>query len=201
MSRKIFGKVLHSLPGGAILSISDSHITDHGTKFFGGRTIMSLRKLLISAAAAVCAVSLLVPAAFAHGGCHGRAARRTAQPCAVAECTAAGWHYHSQSLYCGHTHGGSLCDGSCAPLCQVEGCELAGRHTHDGVAYCGNCHDAGYCDGACLALCDVEGCTLTGRHDHNGITYCGSNHASGWCDGSCPAYRAASPRGHHGCHN
>ncbi len=161
---------------------------------------MSLRRLLISAAAAVCAVSLLVPAAFAHGG-HGRAARRTAQPCAVAECTAAGWHYHSQSLYCGHTHGGSLCDGSCAPLCQVEGCELAGRHTHDGVAYCGNCHDAGYCDGACLALCDVEGCTLTGRHDHNGITYCGSNHASGWCDGSCPAYRAASPRGHHGCHN
>ena len=162
---------------------------------------MSLRRLLISAAAAVCAVSLLVPAAFAHGGCHGRAARRTAQPCAVAECTAAGWHYHSQSLYCGHTHGGSLCDGSCAPLCQVEGCELAGRHIHDGTAYCGNCHDAGYCDGACLDLCDVEGCTLTGRHDHNGITYCGSNHASGWCDGSCPAYRAASSRGYHGCHN
>ena len=83
----------------------------------------------------------------------------------------------------------------------MEGCELAGRHIHDGTAYCGNCHDAGYCDGACLALCEVEGCTLTGRHDHNGITYCGSNHASGWCDGSCPAYRAASSRGHHGCHN
>lgn len=162
---------------------------------FGGRTIMSLRRLLISAAAAVCAVCLLIPAAFAHGGCHGRSARRAAQPCAVEDCTAAGWHYHSRTLYCGHAHGGSLCDGSCAPLCPLEDCELAGRHDHDGVTYCGNCHESGYCNGACLALCPVEGCTLTGRHDHNGVTYCGSNHADGWCDGSCPV----NSGGRHGC--
>ena len=159
---------------------------------------MSLRKLLISAAAAVCAVSLLIPAAFAHGGCHGRA--RTAQPCAVENCTAAGWHYHNRALYCGHTHGNGLCDGSCALLCDMEGCELTGRHDHDGVTYCGNCHESGYCDGACLALCDVEDCTLTGRHDHDGVTYCGNPHACGFCDGSCPAYRvSASFGGHRSC--
>ena len=159
---------------------------------------MSLRKLLISAAAAVCAVSLLIPAAFAHGGCHGRA--RTAQPCAVENCTAAGWHYHNRALYCGHTHGNGLCDGSCALLCDMEGCELTGRHDHDGVTYCGNCHESGYCDGACLALCDVEDCTLTGRHDHDGVTYCGNHHACGFCDGSCPAYRvSASFGGHRSC--
>ena len=161
---------------------------------------MSLRKLLISAAAAVCAVSLLIPAAFAHGGCHGRA--RTAQPCAVENCTAAGWHYHNRAVYCGHTHGYGLCDGSCALLCDMEGCELTGRHDHDGVTYCGNCHESGYCDGACLALCDVEDCTLTGRHDHDGVTYCGNHHACGFCDGSCPAYRvSASFGGHRSCHH
>lgn len=161
---------------------------------------MSLRKLLISAAAAVCAVSLLIPAAFAHGGCHGRA--RTAQPCAVENCTAAGWHYHNRALYCGHTHGNGLCDGSCALLCDMEGCDLTGRHDHDGVTYCGNCHESGYCDGACLALCDVEDCTLTGRHDHDGVTYCGNHHACGFCDGSCPAYRvSASFGGHRSCHH
>ncbi len=161
---------------------------------------MSLRKLLISAAAAVCAVSLLIPAAFAHGGCHGRA--RTAQPCAVENCTAAGWHYHNRALYCGHTHGNGLCDGSCALLCDMEGCELTGRHDHDGVTYCGNCHESGYCDGACLALCDVEDCTLTDRHDHDGVTYCGNHHACGFCDGSCPAYRvSASFGGHRSCHH
>ncbi len=161
---------------------------------------MSLRKLLISAAAAVCAVSLLIPAAFAHGGCHGRA--RTAQPCAVENCTAAGWHYHNRALYCGHTHGNGLCDGSCALLCDMEGCELTGRHDHDGVTYCGNCHESGYCDGACLALCDVEDCTLTGRHDHDGVTYCGNHHACVFCDGSCPAYRVSSSFcGHRSCHH
>ena len=161
---------------------------------------MSLRKLLISAAAAVCAVSLLIPAAFAHGGCHGRA--RTAQPCAVENCTAAGWHYHNRALYCGHTHGNGLCDGSCALLCDMEGCELTGRHDHDGVTYCGNCHESGYCDGACLALCDVEDCTLTGRHDHDGVTYCGNHHACGFCDRSCPAYRVSAPfGGHRSCHH
>ncbi len=156
---------------------------------------MSLRRFLISAAAAVCAASLLVSAAFAHGGCHGRAARRTAQPCAVEDCTLTGWHYHSRSLYCGHTHGGTLCGGDCAPLCEVEDCQLVGRHDHDGVTYCGNCHEDGYCNGSCLPLCEADGCTLTGRHNHDGVTYCGSNHSSGWCDGSCPIYSG----GRHGC--
>lgn len=112
---------------------------------------MFVKRVLLSAAAAVCAVSLLVPAAFAHGGCHGRAARWTAQPCAVEDCTLTGWHYHDRTLYCGHTHDGSLCDGSCYPLCEVEGCTLTGRHTHNGVTYCGASHACGYCDGSCLA--------------------------------------------------
>lgn len=146
---------------------------------------MLVKRLLLSALAAVCAVSLMIPAAFAHGGCHG--ARRAAQPCAVEGCTLTGWHYHSRTLYCGHTHGSGLCGGSCAPLCPVEGCTLAGRHVHDGVTYCGYHHQDGYCDGSCLPLCDVEGCTLAGRHVHDGVTYCGGNHAGGWCDGSCPA--------------
>ncbi len=161
---------------------------------------MFVRRLLISFLAAVCAVSLLVPAAFAHGGCHGRrAARQTAQPCAVEGCALTGWHYHNRTQYYGHTHGNGLCDGSCAPLCEVEGCELAGRHDHDGVTYCGNDHACGWCDGACLALCEVEGCALTGRHDHDGVTYCGSDHACGWCDGACPAYAGGHRGGCHSC--
>ena len=164
---------------------------------------MFVKRLLLSALAAVCAISLLAPAAFAHGGCHGARTARAAQPCAVEGCTLTGWHYHSRTLYCGHTHGSGLCDGSCAPLCPVEGCTLAGRHVHDGVAYCGYHHQEGYCDGSCLPLCDVEGCTLAGRHVHDGVTYCGSNHAGGWCDGSCPAYRSPASSGsrcagHHG---
>ena len=161
---------------------------------------MFVRRLLLSSLAAVCAVSLLLPAAYAHGGCHGRGARRAAQPCAVEDCTLTGWHYHDRTLYCGHTHDGrGLCDGSCVPLCEVEGCTIAGRHDHDGVTYCGNGHDCGYCDGTCLPLCAVEGCTIAGRHDHDGVTYCGSNHDCGWCDGSCPVYSGACCGGHHGC--
>ena len=161
---------------------------------------MFVRRLLLSSLAAVCAVSLLLPAAYAHGGCHGRSARRAAQPCAVEDCTLTGWHYHDRTLYCGHTHDGrGLCDGSCVPLCEVEGCTIAGRHDHDGVTYCGNGHDCGYCDGTCLPLCEVEGCTIAGRHDHDGVTYCGSNHDCGWCDGSCPVYSGACYGGHHGC--
>lgn len=112
---------------------------------------MFVKRILLSALAAVCAVSLLVPAAFAHGGCHsGRSARRTAQPCAVEDCTLTGWHYHNRTLYCGHTHDGrGLCDGSCYPLCEVDGCTLTGRHVHNGVTYCGASHDGGYCDGSC----------------------------------------------------
>lgn len=111
---------------------------------------MFVKRFLLCALAAVCAASLLAPTAFAHGGCHGRAARRTAQPCAVEDCTLTGWHYHDRTLYCGHTHGGcGLCDGSCYPLCQVEGCTLTGPHTHNGVTYCGANHADGYCDGSC----------------------------------------------------
>lgn len=130
---------------------------------------MFVKRILLSALAVVCAVSLLVPAAFAHGGCHGRAARRTAQPCAVEDCTLAGWHYHGRTLYCGHTHdSGVLCDGSCYPLCEVEGCTLTGRHTHNGVTYCGASHAGGYCDGSCAAC-------------------------------QAPAYSGVRYGGHHGC--
>lgn len=112
---------------------------------------MSLKKILTCALAAVCAVTLLAPAAFAHGGCHGRTARRAAQPCAVEDCTLTGWHYHNRTLYCGHTHGSGsgVCDGSCFPLCEVDGCTLTGRHIHDGVIYCGGSHACGWCDGSC----------------------------------------------------
>lgn len=110
---------------------------------------MSLRKILISALCAMCVASLMVPTAFAHG-CHGRSrARRAIQPCSVEECTVMGYHYHNRTVYCGHTHGNDLCDGSCAPLCPVEDCTLAGRHYHNEIVYCGANHVAGYCDGTC----------------------------------------------------
>ena len=163
---------------------------------------MSLRKLLISALAAACAASLLGPAAFAHGGCHG-GARRT-QPvrcgvCAMDGCEVSGRHVHGRATYCGYDHENGVCDGSCAPLCTVEGCELAGRHTHDGVAYCGYDHADGFCDGACLALCQAEDCTLTGRHYHDGVLYCGNHHADGFCGGGCDAAVLPASRGcHHG---
>ena len=133
---------------------------------------MFAKRVLLSALTAVCAVSLLVPTAFAHGGCHGgRGVRRSAQPCAVEDCTLTGWHYHDRTLYCGHTHGGSgLCDGSCYALCDVEGCTLTGRHVHDGVTYCGADHDCGYCDGSCPL-------------------------------DQAPSYSGAQYRGRHGCHH
>lgn len=109
---------------------------------------MFVKRFLLSVLAAACAVSLLVPTAFAHGGCHG--GRRAAQPCAAEDCTRTGWHYHSRTLYCGHTHGQGLCGGGCYPLCEAEGCALAGRHVHNGVTYCGANHAYGYCDGSCL---------------------------------------------------
>ena len=104
---------------------------------------MFVKRILLSAVAA--------HTAFAHGGCHGRrAVRQTAQPCAVEDCTLTGWHYHSRTLYCGHTHNGNgLCDGSCYPLCPVEGCAQAGRHVHSGVTYCGAEHARSWCDGTC----------------------------------------------------
>ena len=110
---------------------------------------MFLKKFLVSGLCALCAASLLVPTAFAHG-CHGGCrTRRAVQPCSVVECTAAGYHYHNRTIYCGHTHGDGLCDGSCASLCTVEDCALAGRHYHDGSVYCGTDHAAGYCDEDC----------------------------------------------------
>lgn len=115
---------------------------------------MSLRKVLITLLCAMCAVSLLIPAAFAHGG-HGRGAggRQTrAYQCAVCPvegCELAGRHYHNGALYCGHNHANGWCDGTCVALCPVEGCTLAGRHYHDGALYCGANHAAGYCGGNC----------------------------------------------------
>ena len=170
---------------------------------FGGRFIVSLRKALISALAAVCAVSLLVPAAFAHG-CHGSS--RQTQPaqcglCTVEGCQYAGRHTHGRTTYCGFDHEDGVCDGACAPLCAVEDCELTGRHTHDGVTCCGYDHEDGFCDGACLSLCPVEGCALTGRHSHSGVTYCGTCHEEGFCDGTCPAAVVPASGRHHGrCH-
>ena len=112
---------------------------------------MFVKRILLSAVAAGCAAGPVAPAALAPGGCHGRrAVRQTAQPCAVEDCTLTGWHYHSRTLYCGHTHNGTgLCDGSCYPLCPVEGCAQAGRHVHSGVTYCGAEHARGWCDGTC----------------------------------------------------
>ena len=133
---------------------------------------MFVKRILLTALTAVCAVSLLIPTALAHGGCHGgRGGCRAAPPCTVEECTLTGWHYHDRALYCGHTHGGDgLCDGSCYALCDLEGCDVTGRHVHDGVTYCGAGHDDGYCDGSCPL-------------------YQG------------PAYSGSQYRGHHGCHH
>ena len=164
---------------------------------------MSMKKFLISALAAVCAVSLLTPAAYAHGGCHGRSSQSRRAGCAVCTvegCDLTGRHSHGRTAYCGYDHEDGWCDGSCAPLCAVEGCDLSGRHVHDGTVYCGYGHEDGWCDGACLALCTVEGCSLTGRHSHGGTACCGSDHESGFCDGSCPVYRSSSHGHHGGCH-
>lgn len=110
---------------------------------------MSVKKVLISALAAVCALSLLTPAAFAHG-CHSRrAAVSHCAVCAIPSCELAGRHYHGYTLYCGHPHAGGVCDGTCVSLCTVDGCELTGRHYHNGVIYCGTHHAAGYCGGSC----------------------------------------------------
>lgn len=112
---------------------------------------MFMKKFLVSALCAVCALSLLVPAAFAHGGCHGRgSARQYRIPvCTAEDCELTGRHYHGATLYCGNAHANGVCDGTCLPLCTVEGCTLTGRHSHNGVTYCGNDHACGFCDGSC----------------------------------------------------
>lgn len=124
-----------------------------------------LKRALLCALAAACALSLAAPA-LACGGCHGGRARRAAQPCSVEACTCAGWHYHDGVLYRGHTHGQGLCNGGCCPLCPVEGCALTGRHVHDSVIYCGANHAAGYCDGSgpCAQASPCSG----GRCGHHG---------------------------------
>lgn len=128
---------------------------------------MYLRKALISALAAACALSLLIPAAFAHG-CHG-GSRRT-QPaqcglCTVEGCELTGRHTHDGVTCCGYDHAGGVCGGACLPLCTVEGCTLTGRHTHDGVTCCGTCHEEGFCDGTCPAAVVPA---ASGRHHHGG---------------------------------
>lgn len=133
---------------------------------------MSLKKFLVSLLCALCAVSLLIPAAFAHGG-HGRGVRAQARTyqcpvCPVEGCEAAGRHYHDGVLYCGYNHANGWCDGACLPLCPVEGCTLAGRHYHNGTLYCGANHAAGYCGGNCGWYTQTTGgwggCHGGGRH-------------------------------------
>ena len=130
---------------------------------------MSLKKLLVSAVAAACAASLLIPAAYAHGGCHGRRNTQPTTPyrcavCTVEGCTQTGRHYHDGVLYCGHNHTSGWCDGTCVSLCPVEGCTQTGRHYHDGVLYCGHDHASGWCDGTCCGTVRSSGSYWGGGH-------------------------------------
>ena len=147
---------------------------------------------------AVLAAALALPA-YAHG-CRGarggghhsgyrstQTVQTTVTVCPYDDCTSAGRHSHSGTLYCGYGHASGVCDGACRALCPVEGCETLGRHIHGLTAYCGYDHDAGFCDGACRALCPYEDCTEAGRHTHDGVFYCGYDHGSGYCDGACQA--------------
>lgn len=94
---------------------------------------MSLKKILISLLCALCAVSLLIPAAFAHGG-HGRGVRAQARTyqcavCPVEGCEVAGRHYHDGTLYCGANHAAGYCSGSCGWYTQASGgCHGGGHH-------------------------------------------------------------------------
>lgn len=119
---------------------------------------MRLKRIIFSCMACVLSMTLLIVAASAHGGHHGR----------------------------GGCHGQrSQAQQTLIPVCTVEGCSVAGRHVHDGTVYCGYDHADGYCNGACLALCSVEGCTVAGPHVHDNVVYCGNDHSCGFCDGSC----------------
>ncbi len=140
---------------------------------------MSLKKLLVSALCALCAVSLMIPVAFAHGG-HGRAARNwqagTSRyaACPVEDCTLTGRHVHDGVTYCGFHHANGWCDGTCIALCPVEDCTLAGRHIHDGVTYCGANHAAGYCGGNCpYTTGTTTGTWGTWGGCHGGGRHCG----------------------------
>lgn len=99
---------------------------------------MSLKKLLVSALCAACAVSLMIPVAFAHGG-HGRAARGWQSGtsryavCPVEDCTLTGRHVHNGVTYCGFHHANGWCNGTCIALCPVEDCTLAGRQDRKSV--------------------------------------------------------------------
>ena len=94
---------------------------------------MSLKKLLVSAVAAACAASLLIPAAYAHGGCHGRRNTQPTTPyrcavCTVEGCTQTGRHYHDGVLYCGHDHASGWCDGTCCGTVRSSGSYWGGGH-------------------------------------------------------------------------
>lgn len=113
---------------------------------------MSLKKFLASALAAMCAASLLVPAAYAHG-CHRRSAAGTQRTgcavCTVENCTLTGRHVHGRTAYCGFDHADGWCDGFCVPLCSVKNCAATGLHSHSGAVCCGSDHEDGFCDGTC----------------------------------------------------
>lgn len=145
---------------------------------------------------AVLAAALALPA-YAHG-CRGarggghhsgyrstQTVQTTVTVCPYDDCTSAGRHSHSGTLYCGYGHASGVCDGACRALCPVEGCETLGRHIHGLTAYCGYDHDAGFCDGACRALCPYEDCDNTGYHSHDGVGYCGYDHTDGFCYSGC----------------
>ena len=118
---------------------------------------MRFKRVFFSCLVCVLSLSLLIAAASAHGGHHGR-----------------GGGCHSRRTQTQQVS-----------VCTVEGCSLAGRHVHNGTVYCGYDHEGGYCNGSCAALCSVEGCNVAGRHVHNNVTYCGTDHSCGFCDGSC----------------
>ncbi len=102
---------------------------------------MSLKKLLVSALCAACAVSLMIPVAFAHGG-HGRAARGWQSGtsryavCPVEDCTLTGRHVHNGVTYCGANHAAGYCGGNCPYTTGTTtgtwgvrgGCHGGGRH-------------------------------------------------------------------------
>ena len=159
----------------------------------------------------LCAIlaAILVAPAAAHG-CHGgrvfgqhtrysRPAQTSVTVCPYEDCSIAGRHTHSGTVYCGYHHEGGFCDNACRALCPLEDCQIAGRHTHNGTTYCGYHHEDGFCDNTCRALCPLEDCETAGLHTHGTTTYCGYHHEGGFCDGSC-ADSVVSGYGHHRSH-
>ena len=80
-----------------------------------------INRLAAGLICALMAAALVAPAA-AHG-CHGgrghhggavRSVQTTVTVCPYEDCALAGRHTHSRVIYCGYSHDGGFCDGSCA---------------------------------------------------------------------------------------